>query len=98
MSWTEWLAVGLFALGSFFFFAGAMGLLRFPDIFSRLHALTKADNLGLGCIAAGAALLSPDLWGALKVLLIWLVVMLTSATTGHLLADYAHTAPAEEGD
>ena len=34
--------------GAFFFLAGTVGLLRFPDALSRLHALTKADNLGLG--------------------------------------------------
>ena len=37
----------------FFFFAGTVGLLRFPDSLSRLHALTKADNLGLGLIVLG---------------------------------------------
>ena len=35
------------AAGSLFFMAGTVGLLRFPDSLSRLHALTKADNLGL---------------------------------------------------
>jgi multicomponent Na+:H+ antiporter subunit G len=36
--------------GAFFFLAGTVGLLRFPDTLTRLHALTKADNLGLaGC-------------------------------------------------
>ena len=34
--------------GALFFLAGTVGLLRFPDSLSRLHALTKADNLGLG--------------------------------------------------
>jgi len=36
--------------GAFFFLAGTVGLLRFPDALSRLHALTKADNLGLGLV------------------------------------------------
>ena len=47
------LVVDLFSIvaigaGVFFFLAGTVGLLRFPDALSRLHALTKADNLGLG--------------------------------------------------
>ena len=42
------------AIGAFFFFlAGTVGLLRFPDTITRLHALTKADNLGLGLIILG---------------------------------------------
>lgn len=90
------LATALFAAGCFFFVGGAAGLLRFPDVFTRLHALTKADNLGLGLIALGAAILADNAWGGLKVLLIWLVVMLTSATCGYLLADQAHTSDLEE--
>ena len=41
------------AAGAFFFLAGTVGLLRFPDALTRLHALTKADNLGLGLIVLG---------------------------------------------
>ena len=44
------LAIGA---GVFFFFAGTVALLRFPDSLSRLHALTKADNLGLGFVVLG---------------------------------------------
>ena len=39
--------------GALFFLAGTVGLLRFPDSLSRLHALTKADNLGLGLVVLG---------------------------------------------
>ena len=39
--------------GAFFFIAGTLGLLRFGDTLSRVHALTKADNLGLGLIVLG---------------------------------------------
>ena len=53
------IALDLFSLlaigaGVFFFFAGTVALLRFPDSLSRLHALTKADNLGLGLVVLGA--------------------------------------------
>ena len=41
--------------GMFFFVAGTVGLFRYPDFFTRLHALTKADNLGLGLVIAGLA-------------------------------------------
>ncbi|NIM31017.1 MAG: cation:proton antiporter, partial [Pseudomonas stutzeri] len=48
-------AAALVALGTAFFLAGTLGMLRFPDVYTRLHALTKADNLGLGFIASGLA-------------------------------------------
>jgi multicomponent Na+:H+ antiporter subunit G len=69
-----------------FFFAGTLGLLRFPDVFTRLHALTKADNVGLGLITAGLALEAESLAAAGKLLLIWLLALLASATTCHLIA------------
>ena len=46
----------LIVCGVLFFTAGTAGLIRFPDVRSQLHALTKADNIGLGLIMAGAAL------------------------------------------
>lgn len=79
----------LVAAGAFFFLAGTLGLLRFPDVFSRLHALTKADNLGLGLIIAGLAWQSGSLLVTLKLLLVWLLAMSASAVCCHLIAGYA---------
>ncbi|NJN47868.1 MAG: monovalent cation/H(+) antiporter subunit G [Candidatus Competibacteraceae bacterium] len=76
-------------LGAVFFLAGTAGLVRFPDLFSRLHALTKADNLGLGLICLGLALHNKSPAIALKLLLIWLLVLLASAVSCHLIARYA---------
>ena len=70
----------LILAGVFFYLAGSIGLLRLPDLYSRLHALTKADNLGLGLLIAGVALHSQDLLIMLKLLLIWLAVLAASAT------------------
>jgi multicomponent Na+:H+ antiporter subunit G len=53
MSLADWFTLFACGLGVFFFIAGTAGILRFPDAYSRLHALTKADNLGLGLIALG---------------------------------------------
>ncbi len=45
--------VSAVSAGAFFFLAGTVGLLRFPDSLTRLHALTKVDNLGLGLVVLG---------------------------------------------
>ena len=50
---TEWLSIILIWGGVGFFVAGTIALLRLPDLYTRLHALTKADNLGLGLLVAG---------------------------------------------
>jgi multicomponent Na+:H+ antiporter subunit G len=75
--------------GIAFFFFGAIGLLRLPDLHSRLHALTKADNLGLGLLIVGVALFHGTLMVALKLLLIWLLALLGSAASAHLISQYA---------
>ena len=84
------LVVDLFSIvaigvGVFFFLAGTMGLLRFPDALSRLHALTKADNLGLGLVVLGLLPRSESLLGALKLVAIWALVQLAGATAAQLV-------------
>lgn len=85
----ESLAFCLILAGLFFFAAGSVGLLRLPDLYSRLHALTKADNLGLGLLATGVALLAGSPVVALKLLLTWLLVLAASAASAHLIAQHA---------
>jgi multicomponent Na+:H+ antiporter subunit G len=72
--------------GAFFFLAGTVGLLRFPDTFTRLHALTKADNLGLGLVVLGLLPRAEGLLGALKLIAVWLLVLLSSAIVSQLVA------------
>jgi multicomponent Na+:H+ antiporter subunit G len=79
----------LVSLGGFFFLAGTVGLLRFPDVFSRLHALTKTDNLGLGFIVLALAWESGSLLATLKLILVWLLALLASAVSCHLIARHA---------
>ena len=78
----------LFA-GTVFFVAGTVGLLRFPDLYTRIHALTKADNVGLGLIVFALVLQAASIWMALKLILIWVLILLASSTTGHLVASAA---------
>ena len=85
----EALSLALTGAGLFFFIAGSVGLLRLPDLYSRLHALTKVDNLGLGLLAGAVALVAGDLVITLKLLLIWLLVLVSSATSAHLIAQHA---------
>ncbi len=79
----------LLLVGAFFYFAGTVGLLRFPDVYTRLHALAKADNLGLGCVLAGLALQAESLAAALKLLLIWPLALAASAAVSYAIAQRA---------
>ena len=78
--------------GAFFFLAGTVGLLRFPDALTRLHALTKADNLGLGLVVLGLLPRADGVLGALKLVVVWLLVLLAGATVSQLIARVARRA------
>jgi multicomponent Na+:H+ antiporter subunit G len=86
MSGLEALALALMVPGTVFFVAGTVGMLRFPDAVSRLHALTKADGLGLVLIAAGAAVAAGSAGVALRLVLICVLVGLAGALGAHLIA------------
>jgi multicomponent Na+:H+ antiporter subunit G len=86
MTAVDLLAAGLAAAGSLFFVAGTLGLVRFPDVYSRLHALTKADNVGLGLVALATFLRAPGMGSGLRLGAIWLLILFASALVGHLIA------------
>ena len=85
--------------GTAFFIAGTVGVLRFPDPLTRLHAITKADNAGLGLIILGLVLRSRSFTDAALLVLIWLLVLLASGTLSGLLAGASADThdPSEDG-
>jgi len=89
MQMAEYFASFFLLAGAGFFVAGTVGLLRFPDVYTRLHALTKADNVGLGLMIAGLTLQAESWFVVGKLLLIWLLVLLASASIAHLVAQTA---------
>lgn len=85
------------ALGALFFLAGTVGLLRFPDTLSRLHALTKADNLGLGLIVLGLLPQVGSVVAGLGLIAVWLLALLAGATVGQLLAGAVRPLGSSQG-
>ena len=84
----------LICAGAFFFLAGTVALLRFPDTLCRLHALTKADNLGLGLVVLGLLPQAESLREGLKLVSVWVLVLLAGATVSQLIARVArHDGP-----
>ncbi len=71
--------------GCFFFLAGTVGLLRFPDTLTRLHALTKADNLGLGLIVIGLLPHSGSPSAGIKLIGAWVLVLFAGAMVSQLV-------------
>ena len=88
------LSSALIVGGLFFYVAGTVGLLRLPDTLCRLHAVTKADNLGLGLLVIGLVVQQDGLLEMLKLLSIWSLVLVASAAGGQLIARQVR----QEGD
>ena len=79
----------LLAAGGLFVIAGTIGILRFPDFFTRMHAAGITDTAGIGLIVAGLALQAS--WGAplVKLFLTLMFLLITSPTSSHALAKAA---------
>ncbi|WP_018949998.1 monovalent cation/H(+) antiporter subunit G [Thioalkalivibrio sp. ALMg11] len=92
------LTIILILVGLVFFAAGTAGLLRFPDVYSRLHALTKADNVGLGLVVLGLMFQASGPADILKLLLIWVLVLAAGTTAAHMVAQRTWTHGEFESD
>lgn len=79
-------SIAAIGAGAVFYLAGTVGLLRFPDALTRLHALTKADNLGLALVVIGLLPQVDGLLTALKLVLVWLLVILSGSAVSQLIA------------
>lgn len=82
----ELLSAVLVVTGTGFFTVGTVGLVRLPDLRTRLHALTKADNLGLGLVVLGLVLQAGSAGAAAKLLVVWFLAMPASAVVAHLMS------------
>lgn len=76
----------LVTAGVFFFAVGTVGLIRLPDVYSRMHATTKCDTLGIGLILVGLSIHAGFSFDSAKLLLIMLFIWLTNPTASHVIA------------
>jgi multicomponent Na+:H+ antiporter subunit G len=81
-----WLAGAAFAL------LAAVGVLRMPDVFTRMQAATKASTLGLGCLLIGTALQMDDFASFIRVASIGAFVLLTTPVSGLVIARASYFA------
>lgn len=80
------LSVVCVSTGVFFLLMGAIGLLRFPDFYTRMHAAGKCDTLGSLLVVTGLAVYAGLTIDSIKMLLIALFIFVTSPTATHAMA------------
>ena len=85
------LGVGIVLVGVFFLIMGGVGLVRFPDFYTRMHAAGKCDTLGVLLVLIGLAVYEGLSLASAKILLIAVFMFLTSPTATHAVARAAFT-------
>ncbi|MDH3631389.1 MAG: monovalent cation/H(+) antiporter subunit G [Gammaproteobacteria bacterium] len=76
-------------LGSFLCLSGGIGIIRFPDFYTRMHAVGVTDTLGAGMILIGLMLQNPDSLVIIKLLMILVMTIFISPVASHALAKAA---------
>ncbi len=87
-----YLGGGLCLVGALLVLTGTVGILRFPDFFTRMHAASITDTAGATVFLVGMALLSPHWLVLVKLFVIWLLLFITGPTASHIVANAAYTA------
>lgn len=89
---TDVLTAAVWLVGSAFALLAAVGVVRMPDVFTRMQASTKASTLGIGCLLAGAALQMGDFASFIRAASIGAFLLLTTPVAGHVIARASYLA------
>ncbi len=95
MSALDWIAAVLVVSGSLLVLAAALGVLRLPDVFARMHAATKAATLGFLAVITATALVLPVSEHITQLALAGLFQLLTAPVAAHMIGRAAHRAGTE---
>jgi len=82
----DWLAGACLIGGAFFYLVGMIGLHRFPDVFTRMHAVSVSETLGAGLLIAGMILLAGVSLVAVKLVFLMVLILYSGPVIGHALA------------
>jgi len=86
----EWFVAALVVAGGFFAFVAALGVVRLPDLYTRMHASTKAGTLGAGMIYTAVAIHFGDTVSISLSLLTILFVLITAPVAAHAIGRAAY--------
>ncbi|CCB90903.1 putative antiporter subunit mnhG2 [Waddlia chondrophila 2032/99] len=87
---TDWVSGFLLMSGSFFMLVASIGVVKFPDVYARIHAITKATSLGMILLLAAAVVLFPMPLVFLEVVATLLFIVMTAPVGSHMISRIAY--------
>jgi len=94
----EWISAIFMVLGAIFILLSALGVLRFPDLYSRMHAATKASSFGVALMLIGISIWMPIPYIIIEAILIILFIYITAPIASHMVGRVAHLLNVKVGD
>jgi multicomponent Na+:H+ antiporter subunit G len=88
----NWIGGGLTVAGVLLAILGTLGVLHFPDVYTRIHAASITDTGGATLVLLGLGLIAGAQFLTLKLVLVWALIMLTSPAAANALANAAYSA------
>lgn len=92
MTPVDWAAAVVVTLGTLLMLVGSVGLIRLPDFYTRTHAASKIDTLGIMLVLSGLALEEGPTIEAAKLIVVMLFVLISTPVSSHALARTAYMA------
>lgn len=92
---TDVIAAVILLIGAAFMVAASVGIVRLPDLFTRMHAITKAGTMGIGTVMLAVTFSFADASTAARALAVVLFVALTAPVAAHMIGRAAYLADVE---
>jgi len=92
VNWVDVIAGVMLLVGAAFVLVSAIGVVRFPDVYMRMHAATKAGTLGAGLMLGAASVVFGDLGVTVRSFVVFFFLLLTAPVAAHVLGRAAYYA------
>lgn len=81
-----WIGGGIMVLGAVFYLIGALGIIRLPDVFARIHAASLVDTLGMLLLVLGMLVIEGFSQNTLRLFMIAMFILFTAPVATHALS------------
>lgn len=87
---TDWIVALFLVVGSLFMLVAAIGVVRFPDLYTRMHAATKASSFGILLMLIGVSIQLPGFYLIMEAIMVIVFIFMTAPVASHMIGRVAH--------